>query len=147
MPNSICLNIGVLKQVEDTLNVLADSVLHEQPPVRRRKLEHLITELVHQRDTTRLLIRVGFCLLKNFKIILFFICLDWLLYRVIIYINIYYRTESRIHKTSPGSCRCDFTTIRDRPTSCSSSPFIWRMLASSMVLNTLGSKTNWFKHH
>nr|CAB3240292.1 cytoplasmic dynein 1 heavy chain 1 [Phallusia mammillata] len=48
---------GVLSQVEDTLNVLADSVLHEQPPVRRKKLEHLITELVHQRDTTRLLIK------------------------------------------------------------------------------------------
>ncbi|XP_077971534.1 cytoplasmic dynein 1 heavy chain 1-like isoform X1 [Styela clava] len=48
---------GVLVQVEQTLNVLADSVLHEQPAVRRRKLEHLITELVHQRDTTRLLIK------------------------------------------------------------------------------------------
>ena len=32
----------VLAQVEATLNVLADSVLHEQPPVRRRKLEHLV---------------------------------------------------------------------------------------------------------
>ena len=48
----------VLNQVEDTLNVLADSVLHEQPAVRRKKLEHLITELVHQRDTTRFLIKV-----------------------------------------------------------------------------------------
>jgi dynein heavy chain 1 len=33
---------GVLEVVEATLNVLADSVLHEQPPVRRRKLEHLV---------------------------------------------------------------------------------------------------------
>ena len=32
----------VLKVVEATLNVLADSVLHEQPAVRRRKLEHLV---------------------------------------------------------------------------------------------------------
>lgn len=32
----------VLKVVEATLNVLADSVLQEQPPVRRRKLEHLV---------------------------------------------------------------------------------------------------------
>ena len=32
----------VLQVVESTLNVLADSVLHEQPPVRRRKLEHLV---------------------------------------------------------------------------------------------------------
>ena len=33
---------GVLKIVEKTLNVLADSVLMEQPPVRRKKLEHLV---------------------------------------------------------------------------------------------------------
>ena len=32
----------VLQNVESTLNVLADSVLHEQPPVRRKKLEHLV---------------------------------------------------------------------------------------------------------
>jgi len=32
----------VLKLVEATLNVLADSVLQEQPPVRRKKLEHLV---------------------------------------------------------------------------------------------------------
>lgn len=32
----------VLGTVESTLNVLADSVLHEQPPVRRRKLESLV---------------------------------------------------------------------------------------------------------
>ncbi|XP_052274955.1 cytoplasmic dynein 1 heavy chain 1-like isoform X3 [Dreissena polymorpha] len=46
----------VLGMVESTLNILADSVLHEQPPVRRKKLEHLITELVHQRDVTRTMI-------------------------------------------------------------------------------------------
>ena len=33
----------VLQTVESTLNVLADSVLHEQPPVRRKKLEHLVS--------------------------------------------------------------------------------------------------------
>ena len=33
---------STLKIVESTLNVLADSVLQEQPPVRRRKLEHLV---------------------------------------------------------------------------------------------------------
>uniref|UniRef100_A0A1A8G9X4 Cytoplasmic dynein 1 heavy chain 1 n=2 Tax=Nothobranchius TaxID=28779 RepID=A0A1A8G9X4_9TELE len=48
---------GVLSNVEATLNVLADTVLMEQPPLRRRKLEHLITELVHQRDVTRTLIK------------------------------------------------------------------------------------------
>ncbi|ETE61722.1 Cytoplasmic dynein 1 heavy chain 1, partial [Ophiophagus hannah] len=48
---------SVLTNVEATLTVLADSVLMEQPPLRRRKLEHLITELVHQRDVTRSLIK------------------------------------------------------------------------------------------
>ena len=32
----------VLNIVEATLNVLADSVLQEQPPIRRKKLEHLV---------------------------------------------------------------------------------------------------------
>jgi hypothetical protein len=32
----------VLSQVETTLNILADSVLQEQPPLRRKKLEHLV---------------------------------------------------------------------------------------------------------
>lgn len=34
---------SVLANVEVTLNVLADSVLMEQPPLRRRKLEHLVS--------------------------------------------------------------------------------------------------------
>lgn len=34
---------AVLSSVENMLNVLADSVLHEQPPVRRKKLEHLVS--------------------------------------------------------------------------------------------------------
>ena len=33
----------VLGVIEGTLNVLADCVLHEQPPVRRKKLEHLVS--------------------------------------------------------------------------------------------------------
>ncbi|XP_061071728.1 cytoplasmic dynein 1 heavy chain 1 isoform X2 [Conger conger] len=48
---------AVQSNVDATLNVLADTVLMEQPPLRRRKLEHLITELVHQRDVTRILIK------------------------------------------------------------------------------------------
>ena len=32
----------VLVSVESTLNILADCVLREQPPVRRKKLEHLV---------------------------------------------------------------------------------------------------------
>lgn len=46
----------VLTQVEKTLNILADSVLQEQPPLRRKKLEHLINEFVHKRTVTRRLI-------------------------------------------------------------------------------------------
>ncbi|XP_011314571.1 dynein heavy chain, cytoplasmic isoform X1 [Fopius arisanus] len=46
----------VLLQVEGTLNVLADSVLQEQPALRRKKLEHLINEFVHKRTVTRRLI-------------------------------------------------------------------------------------------
>jgi dynein heavy chain 1, cytosolic len=46
----------VLTQVENTLNVLADSVLQEQPQLRRKKLEHLINEFVHKRTVTRRLI-------------------------------------------------------------------------------------------
>jgi dynein heavy chain 1 len=46
----------VLVQVESTLNILADSVLQEQPPLRRKKLEHLINEFVHKRTVTRRLI-------------------------------------------------------------------------------------------
>lgn len=34
---------NVLKTVEGTLNVLADSVLQEQSAVRRKKLEHLVS--------------------------------------------------------------------------------------------------------
>ncbi|XP_055846761.1 dynein heavy chain, cytoplasmic isoform X3 [Episyrphus balteatus] len=49
----------VLTTVESTLNVLADSVLQEQPPLRRRKLEHLINEFVHKRTVTRRLISNG----------------------------------------------------------------------------------------
>ena len=43
-------------QVEETLTILADSVLQDQLPVKRKKMEQLITELVHQRDVTRELI-------------------------------------------------------------------------------------------
>ncbi|XP_065449670.1 cytoplasmic dynein 1 heavy chain 1-like isoform X1 [Chrysemys picta bellii] len=58
---------SVLANVEVTLNMLADSVLMEQPPLRRRKLEHLITELVHQRDVTRSLIKSKIDNSKSFE--------------------------------------------------------------------------------
>ena len=43
-PNDLSPMNTVLQAVESTLNILADSVLHEQPPVRRKKLEHLVSE-------------------------------------------------------------------------------------------------------
>src|ERR1700761_6202149 len=45
-----------LRTVSQALDLLADIVLQELTPVTRRKCEHLITELVHQRDVTRSLI-------------------------------------------------------------------------------------------
>ena len=54
--NSLAPVHRVLSQVESTLTVLADSVLQEQPALRRRKLEHLINEFVHKRTVTRRLI-------------------------------------------------------------------------------------------
>lgn len=57
----------VLESVEATLQVLADSVLQEQPPLRRKKLEHLITEFVHKRDVTRQLIKAGVAQPKAFE--------------------------------------------------------------------------------
>lgn len=47
---------GPLQTVTQALDLLADIVLQELSPVTRRKCEHLITELVHQRDVTRSLI-------------------------------------------------------------------------------------------
>lgn len=46
---------GPLGTVLQGLELLADVVLTELAPVTRRKCEHLITELVHQRDVTRML--------------------------------------------------------------------------------------------
>ncbi|VDB95435.1 unnamed protein product [Peniophora sp. CBMAI 1063] len=48
---------GPLDIVRQSLDLLADVVLTELSPVTRRKCEHLITELVHQRDVTRSLIQ------------------------------------------------------------------------------------------
>ncbi|XP_037072682.1 LOW QUALITY PROTEIN: dynein heavy chain, cytoplasmic-like [Pollicipes pollicipes] len=46
----------VLQRVEDMLGMLADSVLQDQPPLRRVKLEHLINEFVHKRTVLRALV-------------------------------------------------------------------------------------------
>lgn len=60
---------GVLRNVENTLKILADSVLQDQQAIRRRKLEHLIIEHVHQRDVLRDLIAKRISSPKSF---------DWL---------------------------------------------------------------------
>ncbi|KAF9245447.1 dynein heavy chain, N-terminal region 2-domain-containing protein [Melanogaster broomeanus] len=46
-----------LATISQALDLLADIVLQELSPVTRRKCEHLITELVHQRDVIRALIQ------------------------------------------------------------------------------------------
>ncbi|KAF9015424.1 dynein heavy chain [Cyathus striatus] len=48
---------NALETIHQALDILADIVLKELTPVTRRKCEHLITELVHQRDVTRTLIQ------------------------------------------------------------------------------------------
>ena len=57
----------VLQRVEDMLKLLADLVLQNQPPLRRKKLEHLIYEYVHRRTITRQLISTGTDSNKNFE--------------------------------------------------------------------------------
>eukprot|EP01105_Mastigella_eilhardi_P022506 TRINITY_DN553_c0_g1_i1.p1 TRINITY_DN553_c0_g1~~TRINITY_DN553_c0_g1_i1.p1 ORF type:complete len:4613 (+),score=1400.71 TRINITY_DN553_c0_g1_i1:1522-13839(+) len=47
-----------LEGIITMLNLLADAVLHELPPMLRKKLEHLMAELVYQRDVTRSLIQL-----------------------------------------------------------------------------------------
>ena len=48
-----------LETVLRSLDLLADVVLTELAPITRRKCEHLITELVHQRDVTRTIVSKG----------------------------------------------------------------------------------------
>jgi hypothetical protein len=43
----------VLKHTEELLNILADAVLVDLQVNLRKKYEHLLTELVHQRDVAR----------------------------------------------------------------------------------------------
>jgi dynein heavy chain 1 len=49
----------ILALVIRNLDMLADNVLRDIPVLERRKCEHLITELVHQRDVIRSLISSG----------------------------------------------------------------------------------------
>uniref|UniRef100_A0A8D0GTG5 Cytoplasmic dynein 1 heavy chain 1 n=1 Tax=Sphenodon punctatus TaxID=8508 RepID=A0A8D0GTG5_SPHPU len=49
---------SVLANVEVTLTVLADSVLMEQPPLRRRKLEHLVSNILFSPATCKYLLNL-----------------------------------------------------------------------------------------
>ncbi|KAF9336730.1 hypothetical protein BG006_007626 [Podila minutissima] len=52
--------------IQRALNVLADTVLQDLAPIQRKKCEHLITDLVHQRDVIRALIRSKVSSTKDF---------------------------------------------------------------------------------
>lgn len=58
---------GPLTTVTQALDLLADIVLQELGPVTRRKCEHLIPELVHQRDVIRDLVQHKVTDAKDFK--------------------------------------------------------------------------------
>ncbi|WVQ93134.1 hypothetical protein IAU59_000198 [Kwoniella sp. CBS 9459] len=68
---------GVLALVSQTLDLLADTVLQDIAVLQRKKCEHLITELVHQRDVIRALISSGVRDMSSF---------DWL-YHMRFYLN------------------------------------------------------------
>eukprot|EP01096_Ripella_sp_DP13-Kostka_P011830 TRINITY_DN484_c0_g1_i1.p1 TRINITY_DN484_c0_g1~~TRINITY_DN484_c0_g1_i1.p1 ORF type:complete len:4631 (+),score=2721.08 TRINITY_DN484_c0_g1_i1:206-14098(+) len=59
--------VAQLKETESILNTLADQVLLDIPTNARRKYEQLITELVHQRDVLRKLIKNDVKTPKNFE--------------------------------------------------------------------------------
>ena len=58
---------GPLAVVIRGLEVLADTVLTDLAPIQRRKCEHLITELVHERDVIRLLLANNVVSNKDFN--------------------------------------------------------------------------------
>ncbi|KAI9220479.1 dynein heavy chain 1, cytosolic [Blastocladiella britannica] len=56
-----------LGQVEIILHVLADAVLSDLDLMQRKKCEHLITELVHQRDVIRTMLKNGITRATDFE--------------------------------------------------------------------------------
>lgn len=56
----------VLSLIITMLDLLADEVLQDIPVLQRRKCEHLITELVHERDVIRSLIKSGTTSVSDF---------------------------------------------------------------------------------
>ncbi|KAL0081796.1 dynein heavy chain [Phycomyces blakesleeanus] len=82
--------------VERNLNVLADAVLLDLSAIKRRKCEHLVTELVHQRDVTRQLLNDKACSTKDF---------NWL-YQMRYYFNP--AVENPIHRLSIKMANASF---------------------------------------
>lgn len=58
---------GPLAVIVRSLDLLADTVLLDLPPIRRRKCEHLITELVHERDVVRSLMSANVTTSQDFN--------------------------------------------------------------------------------
>jgi len=56
-----------LAVVENTINILAANIMSDLPIIRRKKYEILITELVHQRDVTRKLVRARISSASDFN--------------------------------------------------------------------------------
>lgn len=80
------------------LDLLADVVLTELTPTTRRKCEHLITELVHQRDITRNLISHGVRSSRAFH---------WL-YQMRFYLNLDGKVENPLDRLKISVANADF---------------------------------------
>ncbi|KAE8214295.1 hypothetical protein CF327_g2298 [Tilletia walkeri] len=85
-----------LKLVLRGLDLLADTVLTDVPLLKRRKCEHLITELVHQRDVIRFLMAQGVRSNKDFS---------WL-YQMRFYINL--QVENPLERLSIQMANASF---------------------------------------
>ncbi|KAG2237733.1 dynein heavy chain [Thamnidium elegans] len=82
--------------VERNLNILADAVLLDLQVIKRRKCEHLVTELVHQRDVTRQLTTDKISSPKDF---------NWL-YQMRYYFN--HAVENPIHRLTIDMANAQF---------------------------------------
>ncbi|KAJ8651627.1 hypothetical protein O0I10_012803 [Lichtheimia ornata] len=87
---------SAISLVERNLNVLADAVLLDLSIIKRRKCEHLVTELVHQRDVSRQLLANNVRSPKDF---------DWL-YQMRYYFN--GTIEDPIHRLSINMANAQF---------------------------------------
>ncbi|KAG1254207.1 hypothetical protein G6F68_010962 [Rhizopus microsporus] len=82
--------------IERNLNILADAVLLDLKVIKRRKCEHLVTELVHQRDVTRQLVADNILSPRDF---------NWL-YHMRFYFN--HSVENPIHRLTINMANAQF---------------------------------------